>query len=401
MAVRSTLLSTILSRMDRWQQVATIEEQYKVQDLDEALRVLRRKINLPWTLQKSSLKVFDGVLEYPIATDHDELAYLDKSKDTFGAPTVYGERARFRYTSLQQFYENPDDRNDLAEIWDGNERYLGVRYTPVNASSRQIDAAESLTGYTSSGDAGTLVLDSVQYKEGSHSIRVPITSSAGTATVSFALTNSFSDSDYKSKYLFVWVYLDAVPTSVTLRLGNDSSNYLSAAVTTQFSGQAFKADQWNLLAMDLNTATTTGTLDTSAFDYMAVILTGAATGTYYIDSSYLREWELMDYWYYSIYNIALTGSSTANQEYFNNTSQVYSTDSSLIGDSEWIDIVMYAAMETSLADKENAALLGVISQRKQDAWDDLAEKYPDMRPIIITLRHRFVTDFLEENVIDG
>ncbi len=36
--MQSTVLSTILSRMNRWQDIERIEEQFKVRDLDNALR---------------------------------------------------------------------------------------------------------------------------------------------------------------------------------------------------------------------------------------------------------------------------------------------------------------------------------------------------------------------------
>lgn len=377
--------------MNRWQTASSTEEQYKVRDLDEALRTLRRDVSVPWALQQSSLKVFSDVLEYPVATDHDELAFLDNPKSG-----NYEDRPRFQYLTHKDFVEDPTNRNNLAEIWNAGTKYLGVRYAPDNLSSTVVDSAESVTGWTVSGDATAVALDNVMYKEGSGSIRVSITSSSGTATVITALSTTISDSLYRKKYFFIWVYLDAAPTSIALRFGNDTSNYLSSTVTTQFSGQAFRADAWNLLAMDLNTATTTGTITSTAFDYQSLIFTGAATGTYYIDTSYLKEWALMDYWYYSKYSVALTGSSTANQEYFFNSSEVYSGDSSLVGDSEWADVIMYDALTLTLADKENDKVLAKIEARREKAWSKLMRKYPDMVPLQTTIGWRFSTDYTQE-----
>lgn len=391
-----TPLSIILNRMKRWTTVSTIEDQFLVRDLDESIRNLRKETEFPWMLQKGSLRVFEGVLEYPVAVDHDEIAYIDTDKD----PGIYGARARFRFTSLQQFYENPDYRNDLAEIWDGNTRYLGVRYNQdvdSVAGGQLIDSAESVADVTTAGDAGTPVLDTVNFITGNASIRVPITLSGGTATVRTAFTG-FADTNYRRKYFFISVYLSAVPTSIRLQLETDSSNYLYSVVTTQFSGQALKAGAWNLVAFDLNTASEQGTFDEDSIASQAIVLNGAATGSYNIDASYLRQWTLLDYWYYSKYYVALVGSTVGNQEYFMNDSEIYSTDSSLVGDSEWADVVMYDALVTAIADKENVKVMETIMARRNSAWEMLTMKYPDMAPTITVLNYRFIPDHRVDNI---
>lgn len=394
MSLQSTLLSVVISRMDRWQTIATIEEQFKVRDLDDAIRTWRRKIQLPWALKKGTLRIFDDVLEYPVASDHDELAYLDTQKGTF-----YEQKARYRYTSLQQFFEDPDNRNTTAEIWDQGTKFLGVRYKDIQQGSQLLNNAEDVDDYSVSGDATSVTKDTVVFKKGNASMRVAITNSSGTATVKNDFTSSFTDGNYKRKYHFKWIYLDSVPTSIALRFQVNDTNYLeTTGITTQFSGQALKADDWNLIAHDLNTATETGTISTSSlWASEKVILTGAATGTYYVDDSHLRAWDLQDYWYYSLNSVLLNGSSVADQQFFYNDSDVYSTDSSLVGDDEWIDIVMYEAMLTSLGDKENDAVFSKIQNKLSQATEELFDRYPSLNPAIITNVWRFGYEFNKEN----
>ena len=278
--------------MQRFQFAATVEEQYLVRDLDEALRRRRRKHLFPWTLQKGSLRVFDEVFEYPTASDHDEIAYLDRAKKV-----NYSNSARFRYTSLQQFYEDADNRNQLAEIWDAGTKFIGVKYKDITRGSKLLNNAEDADDFSVSDDATAVAKDTVVKKLNNASMKITIVSNSGTATIKNTFT-AFSDSNYKRKYHFKWIYLDSAPTSLKLRLQTDDTNYLeSASITTQFSGQSFKADQWNLVAMDLNTATETGTFDSTSIASEKIILTGAGSGTYYIDQSHLRGWEDMDYWY--------------------------------------------------------------------------------------------------------
>lgn len=392
MSVRSTKLSTIIARMDRFQAILqNNNEVYKIRDIDEEIRALRRLLPMPWTLQKGSLRVFDGVYTYPVASDHDELAYLDVSENVY-----YPAKARFKYTSLQQFWEDPTNRNQLAEIWDGGQRFLGVNYKNIKNGSQVLNEAEDVDDWTVTGDASNPVLDQVFYKTGNGSIRFTITNSSGVAGIRNALAVALNDSEYKKKYQFKWIYLDAAPTSIELRLETNASNYLSTTVTAQFDGSPFKADSWNLIAQDLNTASETGTFDSSSIAYERVVLNGAATGTYYVDASYLRAWQLMDYWYYSIYNVIASGGTTASKEYFyDDASETpYDTNDSLVGDSEWVDCIMYGAMLTNLIDIKDKETKQDIKAKHDLAWQLLIEKYPSLDPVIITDRYRFVEDFI-------
>jgi len=379
-----TLLSLLIERMDRYQTIAQIEEQYKVRDLDEALRTLRRRHQLPWLLQKSSLKVFDEVLEYPVASDHDELAFLTTSENK-----SYRNRPRYRFTSLKQFYDDPTYRNEIAEIWDGGTRYLGVKNKDLGAGSVLLDNAGTVGNYAVSGDATAVAEDTVVKKEGNSSMKITVASSTTIANIVCTFSSSLNDSNYKQKYYFRWVYLASVPTSIELQLRTDASNYLSQTLTTQFSGQAFKAGEWNRIAINLDEATETGTFSSSSIASDQVILNGAGSGTYYIDDGTMKQWELQDYWYYSKYNIVLTGSTSADQEYFYNSSGIYSTDSSLVGDSEWTDVAMFDAILTGLGDQENENLFQKILMKRQEAWALVLKKYPSLKPLITTKRKLF------------
>ena len=384
--MRSSKLSVIIARMDRWPDAANAEEQYKIRDLDSAIRELKRTLQPPWTLVKGSLRVFPDVKEYPVASGHDELAYLDKSN-----VESYSGAARFYNTSHQQFYEMVmANRNLLTELWDEGTKMLGVDYKGDGLSSLLLNNAETASEYTGSGDAGTPVKDTVFYKKGNASIKVPITLSASTATVKNTVT-SFTDSDYKSKYHFKWIYFPSVPTSVTLRLQISDTAYIeTTGITTQFAGQAFKAGQWNLVAQDLNEATEVGTISTaSSWASEKIILIGAGTGNYYIDDSNLRQWELFDYWYYSRFFVKTLSSETPDQEFFFNSSEIYSTDSELVGDDEWVDVIMYDALLITINVKENDKIYDEIRRRRETAWNALEAKYPDMTPLITTQRYRF------------
>lgn len=371
--------------MQRWQTVQrNTDETYLVYDLDEALRNLQREHNCPWSLKKSTVKVFSEVLEYPVASDHNALAILEGQEEN------YDDKPKPYYTSIQEFYEDPNNQSQIAEIWDQGTNYLGIRNKNLEGLNQIIDDCELDSGYTISGDITAKDIDTVIYKTGNGSLRLTVVSNTGSAVLEKSFT-AFTDSLYRRKYKFFRCYLSSVLTSITLRVGADSSNYLTKTVTTQFSGQAFKAGDWNWLAIDLNSPdSTVGTVSTStSFDYYAFILTGASSGFYYLDEVSLKEWSLMDYWYYSSYNIATIGQTVANQNYFRNSSEIYSTDSMLVGPSEFADVVMYDALLSSVADVENSKLYPIILTKRDAAWSALLSSYPDMEPVIITHTWRF------------
>lgn len=381
--------------MGNFTPIYTIEEARKVNALEEAIRMLRRTFSPPWTLQKSTLKSFQGVFIYSVASDHDHLAYLDNQKTQ-----DYPNKERFIYTTLQEFFEDPTNRNQMAEIWDNGTRKLGINLKDFEATQALIGSTQSLTSptaWSSSGDAGTLVLDTVITKSNPNSsVRVPITNSSGIATIT-ATVPTFIDANYKRKYFFVNVYFSSVPTSMTLRFGTNSSNYLTSTLTTQFDGGAFKANDWNVLAFDLNNPDSTVGTQTTTFTYQAVIFNGAATGTYFIDDSYVRGWVLLDYWYYSSNNVKKTGTTNVNQQYFTTAaSPAYDVNDSLLGDDEWSDVIVYDACALLLADSKESAIKADVQNRQQIAMANFFDRYPDLSPLITQTYYRYTTDYAED-----
>lgn len=394
MSLQSVTLDNLLHRMNRYQDIATVEEQYKVRDLDQAIRTQRRMIKPPWAIVKTTLRIFENVFIYAVPNDFDYLAYLDNQLQNQQSPSINGvQSAYFTYTSLEQFYEDTNNRNKLCDIWDRGTRYLGVKYWPIDASSA-LTSTTTLGDYSVSGDASNLFLEQVTTVDDTDSIGFTVTHSSNVALIQETMPTAISDTSYKSKYYFRWAYFyDNVPTSIQLRFGTDSSNYLYANVTTQFSGQQFMPNSWNLIAIDLNVASTNGTINDQSFAYEAIQFTGLATGTYYINNAYLRGWHLFDYYYYSKYNIKTNLATVADQQFFFvDSTNEYSGDDSLVGDSEWIDVIVYDAMLTTLGDNKNRDVITYIKGLRDESWAQLALKYPDMAPVIVSSSYNFSGD---------
>lgn len=390
----TTLLSTLVNRMNVYQTIKTQSESNKVQFLDDALRTIKRTHDLPFFQKKSSIKLFQDVFQYPPASDHDYLIYIDYTKQNL----PFAWKMRNRYTSLQQFWENPDYRNQIGEIFENNTLTIGIQVNnPAyqGLTSTTLNTGESITGFTATGNANNVRIDNVNFLNGNASVAFDVTANPGTANIAWAPSSSFTDADYLRKWVFVEVFLSGEPSSIELRFGVNSSNYLSSgALTTQFAGQALNPNQWNIMAFDLNNATTVGTITTaSVFNFVDAIFTNAPTGTYNIGASYYRGWCLLDYWYYSKFSVQTVGQTQANQEYFNNASDVYALDSSLVGDHEWADLVMYEAMLSCLSDKENFNIFQTVSAKRDAALARIKEKWPDNKPLTTSNNYLFGTDY--------
>jgi len=377
-------LASIIDEMNVFRDIANIEDQYKEREIDNSIKKLRRKSVFPWMIKKTTLRVFKDVLEYPVASDHDEMFFLENQNIE-----TYADTARFFNTSIKQFFQDVNsNRNVMAEIWKNGTKLIGVNDKDLGLESVNLDTADDADRYTPTDDATSVADELVVVKKGNSSVRVNIVNSSGVATIKNIYRNSIGDSNYTKKYYFRWIYLNSAPTSIDIRVQTDDSNYLAGNVTTQFSGSSFVANDWNQIVLDLNTATETGTFDSNTIASDKIILNGAATGTYYLDDADLKSWNLLDYWYYSTYNIIADGSTAPDQELFVRDGLVDTLDS-LVGDKEWLAVVKYDAMNRLLADSENNVVRAVILRERNDAWTDFFAKYPDNIPLITTQKYRF------------
>lgn len=375
-------LATVLENMNQFQTAQSVDVPTKVRWIDMVLRDEELDYKLPFRRHQTTLRVFDSVLIYPVPSDYDELCYVDNDE------IFYEDRARFRYESFDQFLQDPDNRNDLCEITDGEQVFLGCRYRTKNAKSIVVDNAESIANYTCSGDASNPVLDNVFFKEGNGSIRFTIFNSTGSAVIENTFA-SMSDLLYRRKYNFRYVYLDGVPTSISMRFGDDSGNYLYATTTKQFSGQDFKAGAWNLIAFDLNIANVQGTIDATKWAYQGLIFTGAPSGTYYVDTSYLRDWELLDnFWYYSTYAVK-SAAGVYKETFIDPVAETYDITDYLIGPTEFANYIAFLAVNFVAIDKNDTPLIQSSATKAKDVGDKIPDRYKMVKPIITNQAWRF------------
>jgi len=127
-----------------------------------------------------------------------------------------------------------------------------VLLKPLPSSSTTIDACDATTGWSNSGDAGSVVLNTTagEFKEGTGALNLPTTFSSGTATWQKTVT-SF---DGTSRFVYVFYYVSAKATYLTnatdaVQLvlgtgGTTNSDYYNVDYNSI-------SDGWNLLVFDI------------------------------------------------------------------------------------------------------------------------------------------------------
>jgi len=160
--------------------------------------------------------------------------------------------------------------------------------------------------WIASDDATNVRTDSVNYVEGTGSVRFDLNSGVTTATLTKTSDDTIDISAYEengSIYLFVYIpENEGDITSFSLKVGSDNANYYSDTTTTTAEGLSF-ASGWNLLKFGL--ATETGTADMENIDYYQFTVTKSAlmdsTTDFRIDNLLILMGNLFQTVYYSEY----------------------------------------------------------------------------------------------------
>ena len=135
---------------------------------------------------------------------------------------------------------------------------------PVD-NTEQIDDCEATTGW-SAGTDSVIATNAVTFKQGTFSLTL---SKTGTAGTTMSVDKTTTSLDFTSKDFWTWVYilditdLVATGTALTIRFGSDNSNYyfLDVDITSLSNG-------WNYISFNSAGATgTTGSPVIAACDY--------------------------------------------------------------------------------------------------------------------------------------
>lgn len=244
--------------------------------LSRAARYVAQKIDAPEATGRESITLYDGVY------------YYNAPENIFGTAVNIIRQQGNAPSNTQYNYKVPIDVFTRGKYNFGNGYTLDLEYdkgmgvigisTGVTQPRTLFNPFSNSDEFVAGGSASTPITDVVNYYEPPASIRFNLTG-ASTGTITYNAPQSTDLSDYEGVgvcFLAIETPSGTDLTSIDIRLGSDSANYYSKSETEGFLG-AWQSDQWLLAAFDLASASTTGTPDIAAIDYLQVRINHAAT----------------------------------------------------------------------------------------------------------------------------
>lgn len=318
--------------------VANRAVRYVIGDID--LRSAKRSAQL-------SPNMYENVYEYAAPTDLKGEKLIDFRRQV-NRPT----NERWLLVDDVDFDRKKTVSHYRVAVRDENFSKLLMIDGLDTAKSKVLHTCESVTAngtWAATADASNLTVDNDNYITGGGALNFDMATGAATGYIENSTMTQIDLTDYQDKgAIFVWVFIpdysDAEGDTVTnfiLRIGNDTSNYVSRTVTTNNEGATFR-DGWNLLRFDLNGATASaGTVAWATVDYLRLTITKsaslAADTDWRVDNFIARIGDIYDVVYYSKY-----GWQTSALAYIEEST---TTTDLLVADTEEIEGIAFKAAE--------------------------------------------------------
>lgn len=248
--------------------------------LERAARITVQKIHAPEATGRQMVTLYDGVFTYEAPSSIFGGSLHDfRPQGNSRTPIDYTYKVPVNLFDREKKYL--PNGYMLTFEWDNGTPLLRVS-TPRAYPRAVLDPMTDDTGWTAAGSASGLVEDETVYYESPASLRFTLTgSSTGTLTKAISQVDLTKYEDVGVAFLAIRIPDGATATdltNITIRLGSSDSVYDSVTATEGFLG-AWTAGEWLLVALDFSTATSTGTPDWSAIDYVQIRLAHTATLT--------------------------------------------------------------------------------------------------------------------------
>lgn len=246
---------------------------------ERAARTLIQKADIPEASGTQNIVLYSGVFDYACNTTIFGTAINDIRPQGISRP-------------FDDFvYKRPSEQFDRTKGYLPNGtmttfQYVnGVPIIRIKSTIPQqqviLDPMNATTGWVAAGSASGLTQDTAVYYSSPASLRFTLTG-ASTGTLTKTLTSSVNLSSYEDvgvAFLAIRIPDGSTATDITsisLKLGSDSSDYNSVTATQGFLG-AWVAGNWLLVSFDFAGASETGTPNWAAIQYVQVSVTTLTT----------------------------------------------------------------------------------------------------------------------------
>jgi len=355
---------------------------FVVSDID--LRSTKRRAYLAPNLNEDQY-------DYQAPSDLKEQAVIDVAR-------VESRLRRDKFDMVtREYFDREKDRNsNLINIED----FDFFKKLRISANVRGDDSdvtlhnIESLTAngtWAVSGSASGLTLDSDVFIQGTASLNFDVSASYTAASAVVTGMTQVDISDYElGGSVFANVYIpDAVGlTSIVMKVGSDTTVFFRQNLTTTNEDLAFHIG-WNLLRMDLASATEQGTVDMDNVDYIEFGLIGAgsaaATTDWRIDKVVARRGVSHEVYYYTKFAWTNTGGTA----YLENAT---ATTDKLVADTSSYELFVLKLKEILAIDLEKfdeAERYEALYEKKKALYEN---NYSSEKLLLIQRNQRWSND---------
>lgn len=243
--------------------------------LSRAARNTAQKIDAPEATGRETIELYSGVYYYTAPeTLFGTAVNIIRPQGNVNAQNLIATKVPMDVFTRGKFYFPNGYMLDLE--YDKGVGVIGISSNvplPRVVLSTQSDADD----WTASGSASTPITDEVNYFEAPASIRFNVTgSSTGILTSTIDAVDISAYEGVGVVFLAIETPSVASLTNIAVRVGSSASDYVSVTETEGFLG-AWTANNWLLVAFDLEGATETGTVDYENVDYLQVRIAHTAT----------------------------------------------------------------------------------------------------------------------------
>lgn len=245
--------------------------------MQRAATTLLMKADVAEMTDRQALYLYDGVYDYEPDSTMFGGAILDvRPQGVSRSPIDYSQKANIVDFDMGKMTL----RNGVAITFEQRGITKVMRLAQTKAFPRVlIDSMSDDDDWTAAGDASGLAEDTTVYYDNPASLRFNLAANGLSGYIQKTLTSQLDLTSYEGVgVVFLAVSLPSATaiTSINLRLGNSSANYWSVTATEGFLG-AWIANDFLLVALDLALATTTGTVDETAIDYVRLTFAYSST----------------------------------------------------------------------------------------------------------------------------
>lgn len=391
--MQRTSLTSLFSKLDFFKDIANQDEIIKVIALDDAINEFRRDNRFPWTIRKSTLKLFKDIEFYGTDDSQDALLTLNKNE-----VDSYGEAASYFNTDLNQFIEMVKrQRNLMTQIYINGEQAIGVKNIEEDIIQSIPDSAGDADNYSAIADCTKIGLNNVYELEDHKSISFNITGDLAEIKNSYEVT--YENEGYNDQFYIRRIFLKDLPTSIELRVQTDDSNYIAKTLTEQVTGLPFMKDAWNYIGFPFEEGVETGTFDETSIASSKILPIGY-TGIMYISYDSFDNFALQQYWFYSKFAVISENAEEPDKvNFLDYDSNEFVLTDSLIGPTKWIGPVIKKARQQLLLGIENEYLRNHVSKRANDATAEFDRNFPNQEPKLTTVTRRFNNNPEEINYV--